>query len=174
MGLFSRHKPKIKVQSTKKDGYSGWVKCTHCNDMVHASELQQNLNCCPKCNYHYRLSASQRVELLVDPGTFQEMFNEYKPQDPLEFVDTDAYVKRLENAKKNSGRDEAAMVGPCKIADIPVALAVLDFNPAEPVLMVHSVGGDLSVGEPSADRGFRHVQEFCDIFDLQVHGHLDS
>jgi acetyl-CoA carboxylase carboxyl transferase subunit beta len=128
MGLFSRNKPKIKVQTTKKDGYSGWVKCTHCNDMVHANELQQNLHCCPKCNYHYRLSAKQRIQLLGDGGTFTEMFSEYKPVDPLQFVDTEAYPKRLENAKKNSGRDEAAMVGPCKILGKEVALAVLDFS----------------------------------------------
>lgn len=128
MGLFSRNKPKIKVQTTKKDGYSGWVKCTHCNDMVHANELQQNLHCCPKCNYHYRLSAKQRIQLLVDVGSFVEMFNEYKPVDPLQFVDTEPYVKRIENAKKNSGRDEAVMVGPCKILSREVALAVLDFS----------------------------------------------
>jgi len=128
MGLFSRNKPKIKIQTTKKDGYSGWVKCTHCNDMVHANELQQNLHCCPKCNYHYRLSAKQRVQLLVDAGTFTEMFTEYKPVDPLQFVDTEAYTKRLENAKKNSERDEAAMVGPCQILGKEVALAVLDFS----------------------------------------------
>ena len=128
MGLFSRNKPKIKIQTTKKDGYSGWVKCTHCNDMVHANELQQNLHCCPKCNYHYRLSAKQRIQLLVDAGTFTEMFTEYKPVDPLQFVDTEAYTKRLENAKKNSERDEAAMVGPCQILGKEVALAVLDFS----------------------------------------------
>ncbi len=128
MGLFSRNKPKIKIQTTKKDGYSGWVKCTHCNDMVHASELQQNLHCCPKCNYHYRLSATQRIQLLVDDGTFKELFTEYKPLDPLQFVDTEAYVKRLENAKKNSGRDEAAMVGTAKIQGKEIALGVLDFS----------------------------------------------
>jgi acetyl-CoA carboxylase carboxyl transferase subunit beta len=128
MGLFSRNKPKIKVQTTKKDGYSGWVKCTHCNDMVHANELQQNLHCCPKCNYHYRLSATQRIQLLVDSGTFVEMFSEYRSVDPLQFVDTESYVTRLENAKKNSGRNEAVMVGPCKILGKEVALGVLDFS----------------------------------------------
>lgn len=128
MGLFSRNKPKIKVQTTKKDGYSGWVKCTHCNDMVHANELQQNLHCCPKCNYHYRLSATQRIQLLTDVGTFKELFTEFKALDPLQFVDTEAYSKRLENAKKNSGRDEGAMVGPCKILGKDVALGVLDFS----------------------------------------------
>lgn len=128
MGLFSRNKPKIKVQTTKKDGYSGWVKCTHCNDMVHASELQQNLHCCPKCNYHYRLSATQRVQLIADEGTFKELFTQFKPLDPLTFVDTEAYAKRLETAKKNSGRDEAAMVGTCTISGKRVALGVLDFS----------------------------------------------
>ncbi len=128
MGLFSRNKPKIKVQTTKKDGYSGWVKCTHCNEMVHANELQQNLHCCPKCNYHYRLSATQRMQLLADEGTFKEMFTEFKPLDPLQFIDTEAYEKRLEIAKKNSGRDEAAMVGTCTILGKEVALGVLDFS----------------------------------------------
>ncbi len=128
MGLFSRNKPKIKVQTTKKDGYSGWVKCTHCNEMVHANELQQNLHCCPKCNYHYRLSAVQRIQLIADSGTFQEMFTQFKPLDPLQFVDTEAYTKRLENAKKNSGRDEAAMVGTCQIFGVKVALGILDFS----------------------------------------------
>ncbi len=128
MGLFSKRDPKIKVQSTKRDGYSGWVKCTHCNEMVHASELQQNLHCCPKCDYHYRLSATQRVELIADQGTFVEMFTNFKPVDPLQFVDTEAYSKRLENAQKNSGRDEAAMVGTCKVLGNAVALGVLDFT----------------------------------------------
>ncbi len=128
MGLFSRSKPKIKVQTTKKDGYSGWVKCTHCNDMVHANELQQNLHCCPKCSYHYRLSGTQRVELLADAGTFEEMFTSFKPLDPLQFVDTEAYSKRLESAKKNSGRDEAAIVGTCRIFGKKTALGVLDFS----------------------------------------------
>jgi acetyl-CoA carboxylase carboxyl transferase subunit beta len=128
MGLFSRNKPKIKVQTTKKDGYSGWVKCTHCNEMVHANELQQNLHCCPKCNYHYRLSGTQRISLLADEGTFKELFTEYKPLDPLQFVDTEAYSKRLEIAKKNSERDEAAIVGTCQILGKEIALGVLDFS----------------------------------------------
>ncbi len=128
MGLFSRHKPKIKVQTTKKDGYSGWVKCTHCHELVHANELQQNQHCCPKCNYHYRLSATQRVHLLVDEGSFVELFTEFKPLDPLQFVDLEAYENRLQSAQKKSGRDEGAMVGTCTLNGLPVALGVLDFS----------------------------------------------
>lgn len=128
MGLFSRNKPKIKVQTTKKDGYSGWVKCTHCTEMVHATELEKNMHCCPKCNHHYRLSGRQRIALLTDEGTFKERFTEYQSLDPLAFVDTEAYKDRLEKAKKNSGRDEAILVGTCKIGGRDVALGVLDFT----------------------------------------------
>ena len=70
MGLFSRNKPKIKIQTTKKDGFSGWVKCSGCSELIHANELQQNLNCCPKCNYHYRLSLKQRIDLLCRRRNF--------------------------------------------------------------------------------------------------------
>lgn len=128
MGLFSRNKPKIKVQTTKKDGYSGWVKCSSCHEMIHANELHQNLHCCPKCNYHYRLSALQRMDILADPGTFVEMFSEFKPVDPLQFVDTEAYPQRINKAKESSGRDEAALVGSCKIEGREVALGILDFS----------------------------------------------
>lgn len=128
MGLFSRNKPKIKVQSTKKDGYSGWVKCTHCNEMIHANELQHNLHCCPKCDHHYRLSATQRMQLLADPDTFVEMFTQFQSLDPLEFVDTEHYPVRLAQAKMNSGRDEAAMVGTCTIFGKQIGIGILDFT----------------------------------------------
>lgn len=135
MGLFSKNKPKIKVQTTKKDGYSGWVKCTHCHEMIHANELQQNLHCCPKCNYHYRLTALQRMDILADKDTFVEMFTEFQTTDPLNFVDTEPYPKRIANAQKTSGRDEAALVGVCKIGGQRVALGILDFS-----FMVGSMG----------------------------------
>src|ERR1044072_3079263 len=109
MGLFSRNKPKIKVQTTKKDSYSGWVKCTHCHDTIHANELQQNLHCCPKCNYHYRLTGTQRVQLLADEGSFVELFTQYQSIDPLQFVDSETYVNRLAKAKSSSSRDEAIL-----------------------------------------------------------------
>ncbi|GAB5411189.1 MAG: acetyl-CoA carboxylase, carboxyltransferase subunit beta [Chlamydiales bacterium] len=128
MGLFSRQKPKIKVQTTKKDGFSGWVKCTHCSEMVHASELHEQHNCCPKCDYHYRLSATQRVALLTDSGTFQEMFTEFQSTDPLEFVDQEPYPNRIKRAQEKSGRDEAVMVGVCEMKGKKTALGVLDFT----------------------------------------------
>ena len=128
MGLFSRSKPKIKIQTTKKDGFSGWLKCQHCNELVHTNELQQNSNCCPKCDYHYRLSADERIKFLVDEGSFKEMFVDIYPVDTLQFVDTEPYVQRLINAKEKSGNNEAILTGKCKINGFSAALGVLDFS----------------------------------------------
>lgn len=127
MGLFSLKK-KIKVQSTNKDNFSGWIKCNECHEMIHASEMEQNNHCCPKCDHHYRLTGLQRVELLADKESFVEMFTQFKPKDPLQFVDSEPYIGRIKRAQSSSGRDEAAVVGVCKINGMSVALGVLDFS----------------------------------------------
>lgn len=128
MRLFSRDKPKIKIESSKRDSYSGWLKCTHCTELIHLNELQQNDNCCPKCDYHYRLSVDERIKLLVDPDTFKEMFGDILPTDPLHFVDSESYTKRLVNAQDKSGHSEAITVGTCTIQGMDGALGILDFN----------------------------------------------
>lgn len=140
MRLFSRNKPKIKIQTTKKDGFSGWLKCTHCDELIHANELEQNSNCCPKCDYHYRLSADERIKELADEGTFKELFNDIESLDPLNFTDTETYEKRLISAKEKSGRSEGVITGQCKIAHHKAALGVMDFN-----FMAGSMGS--AVGE---------------------------
>jgi acetyl-CoA carboxylase carboxyl transferase subunit beta len=128
MGLFSRDKPKIKIQTTKKDGFSGWLKCTHCNELIHTNELEQNQNCCPKCQYHYRLPTDERIKSLSDPNTFKILFNNLQPIDVLKFVDTEPYPNRIANAQEKSGNNEAAVVGTCLLNKHKIALGVLDFN----------------------------------------------
>lgn len=128
MGLFSRSKPKIKIQTTKKDGFSGWLKCTHCNELIHTNELQQNSNCCPKCDYHYRLSADERIKSLVDPDSFHELFHDLQPVDSLKFVDTEPYTERLSAAKAKSSSNEAVIVGTCRLGGHETTLGVLDFS----------------------------------------------
>lgn len=127
MGLFSRNKPKIKIQSTKKDGFSGWIKCSGCSELVHATELQKNLNCCPKCSYHYRLSLEERLALLSDEGSAEEFFAEIASADPLGFVDTEPYVVRLKAAQEKTGRVDAIWTGRCELDGHAVALGILDF-----------------------------------------------
>jgi acetyl-CoA carboxylase carboxyl transferase subunit beta len=128
MGLFSRKKSKIKITSTKRDGFSGWLKCTHCNELIHGNELERNLSTCPKCDYHYRLSVGERIELLCDVGSFSELFGNITSVDTLQFVDTESYKKRLEKAKEKSGSSDAVITGVCTIRSIPCALGVFDFN----------------------------------------------
>lgn len=140
MRLFSRNKPKIKIQTTKKDGFSGWLKCTHCNELIHANELEKNSNCCPKCDYHYRLSVDERIKALLDDGSFKELFSDIESTDPLNFIDTESYATRLENAKEKSGHNEGVIVGHGKIENMKVAIAIMDFN-----FMAGSMGS--AVGE---------------------------
>jgi acetyl-CoA carboxylase carboxyl transferase subunit beta len=128
MGFFLRSQPKIKVQTTKKDGFSGWIKCSGCSELIHANELQQNLNCCPKCHYHYRLPVKKRIELLSDPETFTELFTDIYPVDPLEFVDTESYKNRLKEATEKTGRTDAVCTGVCKLNGKEIALGILDFS----------------------------------------------
>jgi acetyl-CoA carboxylase carboxyl transferase subunit beta len=122
------NKPRIKVQTVKKDDYSGWIKCSGCGELIHDNELEKNKSCCPKCDYHYRLTGLQRIELLSDAGSFHEMFTQFQATDPLNFVDSESYKERLQKAKKKTGRDEGAIVGTCTIGGISVALGILDFS----------------------------------------------
>ncbi len=96
--------------------------------MVHAHELQNHLNCCPKCGYHYRLSAQQRIESLADAESFQEKFTYLRPTDPLQFVDSEPYKERLEKTLSKSQSTEAVRVGVCTMEKMPVALGVMDFS----------------------------------------------
>jgi acetyl-CoA carboxylase carboxyl transferase subunit beta len=128
MRFFSRDKPKIKIETTKADGYSGWLKCTHCHEMIHVKELNENQNCCPKCEYHYRLSARERIAALADPNTFEEKFCNFRSVDALQFNDTESYEARIRKAEEKSGSSEAIIVGMCQIEGIAIALGVLDFN----------------------------------------------
>lgn len=128
MGLFSRSKPKIKIQSSKKESFSGWVKCSGCSEMIHLKELQQNLKCCPKCGWHYPISAEERIGLVCDKDSFQEKFSELTAQDPLEFTDSEPYTERLKRAKEKSSNKEAVIVGEAAVNKQKIALAVMDFS----------------------------------------------
>jgi acetyl-CoA carboxylase carboxyl transferase subunit beta len=127
MGLF-RSKPKIKIQTSKKDGFSGWLKCTSCSELIHTNELEKNFFCCPKCEYHYRLTVGERLKLLADEESFHAMFTNLESKDTLTFVDSEPYIDRLHKAKEKTGRNEAVVVGTCNVRGIPCAIGVMDFN----------------------------------------------
>jgi acetyl-CoA carboxylase carboxyl transferase subunit beta len=130
MAWFSRQKaPKQSSEAEKLQlPEELWTKCPDCSEILYTKELRRSFGVCSKCEYHFRLSASQRVPLLADRHSFQEIARELRSTDPLKFKDTKKYTERLKKAEKSTGSVEAVMVGRAKINNIPVMLGVFDFS----------------------------------------------
>ena len=118
---------RTKEQPTKKDAPSHWIKCPECNALMFFKEVEAQDNICPKCNFHMRIGAKRRIEILTDKDSFVEYDVELKPNDPLKFVDKTSYKKRVEEALKNTGRTSSVVSGEATINEIPVQLVVFDF-----------------------------------------------
>lgn len=88
-----------------------FVKCTECDAALYKPELDENLQVCHHCGYHFRLDARSRLAMLFDEGEYEELDAEVISIDPLEFVDTKPYAQRLEQAKQVSGLPEAIITG---------------------------------------------------------------
>lgn len=119
---------KSKEQPTKKDAPSHWVKCPECNALMFFKEVENQDNICPKCNFHMRIGAKRRIEILTDKDSFVEFDIELKPNDPLKFVDKTSYKKRVEEALKTTGRTSSVVSGEATINEIPVQMVVFDFS----------------------------------------------
>ena len=83
---------------------------------------------CPVCDYHFRVNARTRIKQLFDEGSFEELFTDIKPTDPLEFVDTESYKDRIEAAQKKTGLNDAVVTGLGTIDGHKVSCAVMDFD----------------------------------------------
>ena len=118
---------KSKEQPTKKDAPTHWIKCPECSALMFFKEVEAQDNICPKCNFHMRIGAKRRIEILTDKDSFVEYDVDLKPNDPLKFVDKTSYKKRVEEALKNTGRTSSVVSGEAKINDIPVQMVVFDF-----------------------------------------------
>ena len=117
-----------KTQPTKEEKPTTWIKCPACGAISFYKEVQRQHNTCPKCGYHFRMSADERIKLLADEGTFIEHDKNLEPNDPLNFVDKKSYKKRIEENYKKTGRKSSVISGECKINSIPTQLVVFDFN----------------------------------------------
>lgn len=140
MSLFS--KPKYStVVVKKKDIPKGlWTKCPISGEIVFNKELEANQMVVPKSGYHFPISARDRINHLVDPGSFEEMDTGVKSADPLGFVDSKPYDDRIKKAENDSGVTEGVVSGMGKIQGIDVSLAVMEFR-----FLVGSLGS--AVGE---------------------------
>ena len=109
------------------------VKCTKCKEILIVREWEKNLKVCTRCNYHFKLSAYERIELLVDPESFVELDANIVSVDPLNFVsstkdEVQAYTSKLEEESSNVGLNEAVVVGHATIDQLPLTLAIMDFR----------------------------------------------
>ncbi|MGH7213526.1 MAG: acetyl-CoA carboxylase, carboxyltransferase subunit beta [Tepidisphaeraceae bacterium] len=112
-----------------------WMRCPECEDMLFRKVVEEALHVCPACDYHFRISARTRIEQLVDTGSFEEMFADIEPADPLKFSDRKAYKDRLKAEQDKSGEPDAVVCGKGFIKGRPMMLAVMD-----PTFMMGSMG----------------------------------
>jgi acetyl-CoA carboxylase carboxyl transferase subunit beta len=123
--------PKIKrsIGPSKRAVPEGlWIKCGSCDAVLYATDLEKNLNVCPKCNYHNRLSARARIELLLDPEGRFEIGAEVLPVDGLKFKDSKRYLDRIEDAQQQTGESDALVVMQGAIKNVPLIAAVFEFD----------------------------------------------
>ncbi len=105
-----------------------WMQCPACGETLFRKAVEQNLHVCPRCDYHMRMSGRQRVDQLLDPGSFEPMNANMAPADPLKFVDLKAYSDRIVQAQKQTGENDGAQTGTGFIKGRKVVLAVMDFT----------------------------------------------
>lgn len=116
------------IKGVNTDTPELWTKCVHCDTQILKTELDENLMVCPHCDYHYRIGAKKRIAQLFDENSFEELFKNILPTDPLNFVDTESYADRLKKAHDKTGLDEAVIAGIGKIDGHKIAAAVMDFD----------------------------------------------
>ena len=130
MAWFKKTKAPLEAIAAKKvqipEGV--WTKCQNCQEIIYFKEIERNLKVCPKCDYHFRISASERIALVLDEGSFREMDAGLVSIDFLDFKDSQQYSERLARAMKKNGRTEAAVCGEGTIFGLPVVIGVLEFG----------------------------------------------
>jgi acetyl-CoA carboxylase carboxyl transferase subunit beta len=128
MAIFK--KPSLKTQSRKKRDipHGLFQKCPGCNEVIHEIELNQNLRVCPRCEYHFALSAKDRIENLLDAGSFVEMDANLTSIDTLRFQGMATYKDRLKKYQETTGLVDAVISGHGMIDGYKVTIAVMDFS----------------------------------------------
>lgn len=105
-----------------------WTKCYKCIQAIFTKELESNLKVCPKCNYHFKLTANERISQILDKDSFKELASNIRSRNFLKFTDSKSYTERLEESSLKSGLSEAIVVGQGKIENIVVAMGIMDFS----------------------------------------------
>jgi acetyl-CoA carboxylase carboxyl transferase subunit beta len=130
-------KPPNPGPAPKSDGIPEglWMRCPSCAGMLFRKGVDEALGVCPECGHHFRLSARVRIDQLADPGSFEELFTDLEPADPLKFTDKKPYKDRLKTEQLKTGNRDAVVCGRAFIKGRPIALAAMD-----PTFMMGSMG----------------------------------
>ena len=127
--ITARSRPTVKkVNITKDIPDNYWDKCPGCGSMLFHSEIQKNHLVCPSCQYHFRLPALQRLEMLCDDEKYTLIKLPVVKEDPLHFRDIKKYTDRLKEARKKTNQNDAIVVAHGKMNGHPVVIGVFDFN----------------------------------------------
>ncbi len=126
MAWFLKKKSAASAATTNRDVF---IQCRSCNAHVFREEWEKRIKVCPRCNDHGRLTAMERLELLIDKGTFKELGKEIKPGDPLNFSDgRGKYADKADEARKKTGMNEAVLAGHGRLDGIHTAISIMDFR----------------------------------------------
>jgi acetyl-CoA carboxylase carboxyl transferase subunit beta len=126
MGIFS--KPSFKSDKKRELPEGLWQKCPSCSEMIHNLDLVQNFRVCPKCDHHMTQTAHDRLEMLLDVGSFEEHDAGLISVDTLKFTGMASYTDRLKSYQKKTGLKDAVISGLGAIDGQRVSIAVMDFN----------------------------------------------
>ena len=139
--------PRKAVASTVPDGL--WIKCNNCGQILYRKKVEENLDVCPQCRFHMRVGSRRYRDILFDQGSFVEFGQDLISRDFLEFVDTESYARRLANATRKTGLNDAVLTGSGRMHGLQVSAALMDFT---------HFGGSVGsvVGEKIA-RAIRHA-----------------
>lgn len=122
-------KTKSEREARKKLADDVYIKCQSCHAHIFKQDYINNNSVCPKCNWHGKITAYERIGLTIDSGTFKELNETIRPADPLQFIDGKGpYSDRVAEANKKTGLNESVVTGTGKINGISVVIAVMDFR----------------------------------------------
>ena len=120
-------KPKEAVEKQVAIPEGLWVKCDDCKEIVYRKEVEANLNVCPKCGYHFRLTARERFEILFDDDKYKEFATDIRSGDPLGFRDTKRYADRLKVYQNRVGSGDAVLCAEGKLEGMPVVICAMEY-----------------------------------------------
>ncbi|EGQ8283159.1 TPA: acetyl-CoA carboxylase, carboxyltransferase subunit beta [Vibrio parahaemolyticus] len=133
-----------------------WTKCPSCDQVLYRIALKENLEVCPKCQHHLRMSARHRLDSFLDKGERIELASEYEPKDLLNFKDKKRYKERLALSQKSTGEKDALVVLKGELLGLPIVACAFEFS-----FMAGSMGS--VVGARFVDAVDTAIEENCGL-----------